>query len=61
MATAANGTEATQGQAADEFRNLSLDLIVVEGQVRTGIDTEDESFQGFMVSIAEKGGPLNPR
>jgi ParB-like chromosome segregation protein Spo0J len=55
MATAANGTEATQGQAADEFRNLSLDLIVVEGQVRTGIDTEDELFKVFMASIAEKG------
>ncbi|MCX5820009.1 MAG: ParB/RepB/Spo0J family partition protein [Deltaproteobacteria bacterium] len=55
MATTANGTVTGQGQAADEFRNLSLDLIVVEGQVRTGIDTEDESFQGFMASIAEKG------
>jgi hypothetical protein len=54
MATTANGTMTGQGQA-DEFRNLSLDLIVVEGQVRTGIDTEDESFQGFMASIAEKG------
>jgi ParB-like chromosome segregation protein Spo0J len=54
MATTANGTVTGQGQA-DEFRNLSLDLIVVEGQVRTGIDTEDESFQGFMASIAEKG------
>ena len=55
MATTGNGTMTGQGQAADEFRNLSLDLIVVEGQVRTGIDTEDESFQGFMASIAEKG------
>jgi ParB-like chromosome segregation protein Spo0J len=54
MATTANGTMTGQGQA-DEFRNLSLDLIVVEGQVRTGIDTEDESFQGFIASIAEKG------
>jgi ParB-like chromosome segregation protein Spo0J len=54
MATTANGTVTGQGQA-DEFRNLSLDLIVVEGQVRTGIDTEDESFQGFIASIAEKG------
>jgi hypothetical protein len=43
MATTGNGTVTTQGQA-DEFRNLSLDLIVVEGQVRTGIDTEGESF-----------------
>ena len=53
MATTANESVTGQGQAADEFRNLSLDLIVVEGQVRTGIDTEDESFQVFMSSTCD--------
>jgi len=50
----------TRLSSGSRRRRFVLDLIVVERQVRTGIDTEDESFQGFMLSIAEKGGALNP-
>ena len=49
----AQGTVETVGQG--EFCRLSLDLIIVEEQVRTGVDPEAESFKGLMDSIAAKG------
>ena len=41
--------------ATEEFRNIPLNQIIVERQIRTGIDMEDESSQGFIDSVAEKG------
>ena len=64
MAENATGSAAVQGQQAQgtvqtvgqgEFRRLPLDLIIVEEQVRTGVDLESESFKGLMDSIAAKG------
>ncbi len=64
MAENGTGSAAVQGQQAQgtvqtvgqgEFRRLPLDLIIVEEQVRTGVDLESESFKGLMDSIAAKG------
>jgi hypothetical protein len=41
--------------ATEEFRNIPLEQIIVEAQVRSSIDTEGESFKGLMDSIARKG------
>ena len=67
MAITASVSAANQGIAAaepagvataaatEEFRNIPLNQIIVERQIRTGIDMEDESSQGFIDSVAEKG------
>jgi hypothetical protein len=46
----AQGAVETVGQG--EFCRLPLDLIIVEEQVRTGVDLESELFKGLMDSIA---------
>ncbi|MCX5810296.1 MAG: ParB/RepB/Spo0J family partition protein [Proteobacteria bacterium] len=38
-----------------EFLYLPLDSIIVEEQIRSGIDTESESFKALMESIKERG------
>ena len=62
--TADQGTTAaeTAGEAstaatatADEFQNIALDLIIVEKQIRTGANVDDEDSQGFVDSVAVKG------
>jgi len=62
--TADQGTTAaeTAGEAStaatattDEFQNIALDLIIVEKQIRTGANVDDEDSQGFVDSIAVKG------
>jgi len=62
--TADQGTAAaeTAGEAStattattDEFQNITLDLIIVEKQIRTGANVDDEDSQGFVDSIAVKG------
>ena len=39
----------------DEFQNIILDLIIVEKQIRTGANVDDEDSQGFVDSIAAQG------
>ena len=39
----------------DEFQNITLDLIIVEKQIRTGANVDDEDSQGFVDSIAAQG------
>jgi ParB-like chromosome segregation protein Spo0J len=60
--TATQGTAATAGKASTvattttvEFRNIPLTLIIVEKQIRTGADVDDEASQGLKESIAAKG------
>ena len=38
-----------------EFIYLPLESIIVEEQIRSGIDTESESFKALMESIIERG------
>jgi ParB-like chromosome segregation protein Spo0J len=38
-----------------EFLHLSLESIIVEEQIRSGIDTEGESFRTLMESIKDRG------
>ncbi|MCX5814559.1 MAG: ParB/RepB/Spo0J family partition protein [Proteobacteria bacterium] len=38
-----------------EFMYLSLESIIVEEQIRSGIDTEGESFKSLMESIKDRG------
>ena len=38
-----------------EFMYLPLESIIVEEQIRSGIDTESESFKALMESIIERG------
>jgi ParB family transcriptional regulator, chromosome partitioning protein len=38
-----------------EFQNIPLNLIIVEKQIRTGADVDDEASQGLKDSIAAKG------
>lgn len=51
---AAEPAGVTTAAATEEFRNIPLNRIIVEGQIRTGIDMEDKSFHGFIDSVAEK-------
>jgi len=37
-----------------EFMHLPLESIIVEGQIRSGIDTEGESFKALMESIHQR-------
>ena len=60
--TADPETAATAGQTSTatssttvEFRNIPLSLIIVEKQIRTGADVDDEAAQGLKDSIAAKG------
>jgi len=70
MATRTSATTADQGTAAaamageastattaatDEFQNITLDLIIVEKQIRTDANIDDEDSQGFVDSIAAQG------
>lgn len=48
---AATATTAT----TDEFQNIALDLIIVEKQIRTGANVDDEDSQGFVDSVAAQG------
>ena len=41
--------------ASPEFLYLSLESIIVEEQIRSGIDTEGESFKALMESIKDRG------
>ncbi|MCX5815526.1 MAG: ParB/RepB/Spo0J family partition protein [Proteobacteria bacterium] len=41
--------------ASSEFLYLPLESIIVEEQIRSGIDTESESFKALMESIKERG------
>jgi len=41
--------------ASPEFMYLSLESIVVEEQIRSGIDTEGESFKALVESIKDRG------
>ncbi|OQB67485.1 MAG: Chromosome-partitioning protein Spo0J [Deltaproteobacteria bacterium ADurb.Bin135] len=41
--------------ASPEFMYLPLENIIVEGQIRSGIDTEGESFKALMKSIKDRG------
>ncbi|MBP6948306.1 MAG: hypothetical protein KBB35_04370 [Bacteroidales bacterium] len=38
-----------------EFMYLPLESIIVEEQIRSGIDTENESFKALMESIKDRG------
>ncbi len=38
-----------------EFVYLPLESIIVEEQIRSGIDTENESFKALMESIKDRG------
>ena len=38
-----------------EFQNIPLSLIIIEKQIRTGADVDDEASQGLKDSIAAKG------
>jgi hypothetical protein len=38
-----------------EFMYLPLESIIVEEQIRSGIDTEGESFKALMESIKDRG------
>jgi hypothetical protein len=38
-----------------EFQNIPLPLIIIEKQIRTGVDVDDEASQGLKDSIAAKG------
>jgi hypothetical protein len=56
-AAAAMAGEAAVATTAttDEFQNITLDLIIVEKQIRTGANVDDEDSQGFVDSIASQG------
>ncbi|MCX5816736.1 MAG: ParB/RepB/Spo0J family partition protein, partial [Proteobacteria bacterium] len=41
--------------ASPEFMYLPLESIIVEEQIRSGIDTESESFKALMESIKDRG------
>jgi hypothetical protein len=63
MAETTSATTAGEASTAttvttDEFRNIPLDLITVEKQIRTNAGVDDEASQGLKDSIAAKG--LNP-
>ncbi|MDO9537600.1 MAG: hypothetical protein Q7J68_04705 [Thermoplasmata archaeon] len=38
-----------------EFMYLPLETIIVEEQIRSGIDTESDSFKALMESIKDRG------
>ncbi|MCX5816159.1 MAG: hypothetical protein NTX75_07950 [Proteobacteria bacterium] len=38
-----------------EFLYLPLESIIVEEQIRSGIDTESDSFKALMESIKDRG------
>jgi ParB family chromosome partitioning protein len=44
-----------EGNPPPEFIHLPLGRIIVEEQIRTGIDRKGESFQSLMESIRQKG------
>ena len=55
-AAAVAGEASTAATATtDEFQNITLDLIIVEKQIRTGASVDDEDSQGFVDSIAAQG------
>lgn len=62
-AAAAMAGEASTATTAttDEFQNITLDLIIVEKQIRTGANVDDEDPQGFVDSIAARGEVPPPR
>jgi uncharacterized ParB-like nuclease family protein len=53
-ATAGETSTATPGTTV-EFQNIPLSLIIIEKQIRTGVDVDDEASQGLKDSIAAKG------
>jgi len=46
---------AQQNTESTEFLYLPLESIIVEEQIRSGIDTESESFKALMQSIKDRG------
>jgi hypothetical protein len=51
----AEGNPPPESPVPSEFIHLPLSRIIVEEQIRTGIDMKGESFQALMESIRQKG------
>jgi ParB family chromosome partitioning protein len=55
MIMPASETATGKATATEEFQNIPIEPIVVEKQIRTGVNVDGEDFQGFVASVDARG------